>query len=237
MEKLILFVTALFLSTIVFAQQTPETKNNRGSFEFGYSSLAAFGQYSGNIPKETFHTTSFFQRDFPFIQPDEPDNFAYVRYKLAKKTPSKFSLALGIEYLHTKPNRFDEKAGKLSGLYLANGYTQLGLGVGVYFNYSKDIVFNSTFSTGPMLSNPNWRNNEYIPYKVITPFLPNKFQLTGWGITNSTGLDVLIGKRFAITATFILHYDKSRELRAKDGAKGSFHSLIHSFGIGSKIRL
>jgi hypothetical protein len=43
MEKLILFVTALFLSAIVFAQQTPETKNNRGSFEFGYSSLAAFG--------------------------------------------------------------------------------------------------------------------------------------------------------------------------------------------------
>lgn len=85
MEKLILFVTALFLSAIVFAQQTPETKTNRGRFEFGYSSLAAFGQYSGNIPKETFHTTSFFQRDFPFIQPDEPDNFAYVRYKLAKK--------------------------------------------------------------------------------------------------------------------------------------------------------
>ena len=78
-----------------------------------------------------------------------------MRYKLAKKTTSKFSLALGIEYLHTKPNRFDEKAGELSGLYLANGYTQLGLGVGVYFNYSKDIVFNSTLSTGPMLSNPN----------------------------------------------------------------------------------
>ena len=63
-----------------------------------------------------------------------------MRYKLAKKTPSKFSLALGIEYLHTRPNRFDEKAGELSGLYLANGYTQLGLGVGVYFNYSKDII-------------------------------------------------------------------------------------------------
>lgn len=35
----------------------------------------------------------------------------------------------------------------------------------------------------------------------------------------------------------ILHYDKSRELRVKDGAKGGFHSLIHSFGLGSKIRL
>jgi len=67
--------------------------------------------------------------------------------------------------------------------------------------------------------------------------LPNKFQLTGWGLTNSTGLDILIGKRLAITATFILHYDKSRALRVKDGLKGSFYSLIHSFGVGSKIRL
>ena len=85
MKKLILFVTTLMLSALVFAQQTPEPKTNRGRFEFGYSSLAAFGQYSGNIPKETFHTTSFFQRDFPFIQPDEPDNLVYVRYKLSKK--------------------------------------------------------------------------------------------------------------------------------------------------------
>jgi len=83
------------------------------------------------------------------------------------KKPSKFSLALGIEYLHTKPNKFNEKVSELSGLYLVNGYTQLGSGVRVYFKYSKDIVFNSTFSTEPMLSNPNWKNNEYIPYKVI----------------------------------------------------------------------
>ena len=50
------------LRALVFAQQTPEPKTNRGRFEFGYSTLAAFGQYSGNISKETFHTTSFFQR-------------------------------------------------------------------------------------------------------------------------------------------------------------------------------
>ena len=98
-------------------------KTNRGGFEFGYSTFAAFGQYSGNITKESFHSISFFRRVFHFIQPDESDNFTYVRYKLAKKTPSKFSLALGIEYLHTKPNRFDVKAGELSGLYLASGHT------------------------------------------------------------------------------------------------------------------
>ena len=115
--------------------------------------------------------------------------------------------------------------------------TQLGLGVGVSFNYFKDIVFNSTFSTQLKPLSTNLKNNECIPYKVITPFLPNKFQLTGWRSTNNTSLYILIGKRFAVSATFILHYDKSRGLRAKDGSKGSFHSLIHSFGIASKIRL
>jgi len=86
MKSLILFLTTRILIALVFAQQTPETKTNRGCFEYRYSSLAAFGQCSGNITKYSFDTTSFFQRAFHFIQSDESNNFACVRYKLAKKT-------------------------------------------------------------------------------------------------------------------------------------------------------
>ena len=58
------FRTTLKLNALVFGLQTPKKETDKGSFEFGYSSLAAFGQYSGNIPKETFHTTSFFKETF-----------------------------------------------------------------------------------------------------------------------------------------------------------------------------
>jgi len=37
MERLILFVTTLMLS--VFGLQTPKKETDKGSFEFGYSSL------------------------------------------------------------------------------------------------------------------------------------------------------------------------------------------------------
>jgi hypothetical protein len=234
------FKTALILTLLIsittYAQKSEEIDTRKGRFEIGYTLLDAFALYSGNIPDEAFHTNKFFSKDFPYIHPDEPDNLIFIRYVFNKKPGNKFSYSAGIEYLHTKPNRFDEGAGVLDGLYLANGYTQVGLGFGLYYDLSKKIIFNTILSTGPMLSNPNWDNKEYIPYKKLTPFLSSNYQITGWGLTNTTAIDVLLGERFALIATFALHYDKSRELRATDGSKGSFHSLIHSFGFGGKIR-
>ena len=110
----------------------------------------------------------------------------------------------------------------------------------IYISLSRtiwQIIINTLFSTGPMLSNPNWDGKEYISYKNLTPFLPHSYQITGWGFTNTLAADILFGNHFAITGTFVLHYDESKKLRATDGTSASFHSFIHSFGIGFKIRL
>lgn len=87
-----------------------------------------------------------------------------------------------------------------------------------------------------MVSCPDWEGKTYVPYKVITPFLVNKYQVTGWGITNTTMATIQIGRWFLLTATLALHYDKSRELRATDGTSGSFSALVHSFGLGVGAR-
>ena len=226
---------ALLIPCFLIGQNELEIKTTSESrYEFGYSIISPFMVYSSSIPDETFHTSSFFSRDFPFIHPDEPDNYVYIRRVFKKNSKSKWGMSVGLEYLHTKPNRFDEGAGSLSGLYLADGYTQIGPGFGVYYDLSDELILQTVISAGPMLSSPDWEGKEYVPYKVLTPFLVNKYQVTGWGFTQSIGIDYLIGNRFAFTGYFILHYDKSRPLRATDGTEASFHSLIHSFGFGIK---
>ena len=230
-------LTFIFIASHLLYAQEEDTKQKQGRFEISYATVGAFEVYSSSVPDETFHTSPFFSRDFPFIHPDEPDNYISLRYIFNTNNENKWSTAIAIDYLHTKPNRFDSGAGDLNGLYLANGYTQLGLGVGLYYNLSKRIILNTLFSTGPMLSNPNWDGKEYISYKNLTPFLPHSYQITGWGFTNTLAADILFGNHFAITGTFILHYDESKKLRATDGTSASFHSFIHSFGIGFKIRL
>lgn len=232
MKKTYCISLAIVLAFSLHAQEEETIKKRKGDFYFGYSFMAPFIEYIGTIPDETFHTSSFFSPDFPFIKPDEPDNHIYFRYVFRPKELSKWSYGFGIEYLHTKPNRFDKGAGVLEGLYLGDGYTQLGLGVGVNYQFSKDIFFSSFFSTGPMVSNPDWEGKTYIPYKVLTPFLVNKYQITGWGATNTTMATIQLGKWFLLSATLALHYDKSRALRATDGTSGSFAALVHSFGLG-----
>ena len=235
MKKIALFTFILFMVVTTYAQKKGD-KLLKGRFEIGYTILTVPVLNASDIPGESFHTSKYFNSKPPFIHPDEPDNYVFIRYVFNREEEKKLSFCTGLEYLHTKPNRFDKDANELEGLYLANGYTQLGLGLGLYYKMSKLFLFNTTLSSGPMFSNPNWKNKEYTSYKG-TSFLAKKYQITGWGFTNNFSLDMLLGKRFVINATFILHFDKSRELRATDGTKGSFHSFSHSFGIGGKIRL
>ena len=118
---------ALLIPCFLIGQNELEIKTTSESrYQFGYSIISPFMVYSSSIPDETFHASSFFSRDFPFIHPDEPDNYVYIRRVFKKNSKSKWGMSVGLEYLHTKPNRFDEGAGSLSGLYLADGYTQIG---------------------------------------------------------------------------------------------------------------
>jgi len=233
LNKRTLLIIVLFSFSASYGQQE-EKKKNKGRIEFNYTIVDPFSVYASTIPDETFHTTDFFKKTFPFIQPDEPDNLIYIRYVFKPIKDGKFSLALGLGYLHTKPDRFGEGAGVLKGLYLANGYTQIGVGVGLYYDFLNRIKFHTMLNSGPMFSNPNWKGKTYMPYKSIS-FLPNNYQVTGWGVSNSMGIDVVLLKWLALTADFIIDYDQSRELRATDGTHGNFHSFIHSVGFGMKF--
>lgn len=112
MRKTYFIIIALLVALSLNAQEETVKKRN-GGFSCGYTILAAFTEYISTIPDETFHTSNFFSRDFSFIKPDETDNHIYLRYLLPPKEQRKWSFGFGVEYLHTKPNRFDEGAGVL----------------------------------------------------------------------------------------------------------------------------
>ena len=71
-------LTFIFIASHLLYAQEEDTKQKQGRFEISYATVGAFEVYSSCVPDETFHTSPFFSRDFPFIHPDEPDNYIYL---------------------------------------------------------------------------------------------------------------------------------------------------------------
>ncbi|MEQ1746751.1 MAG: DUF6443 domain-containing protein, partial [Saprospiraceae bacterium] len=160
---------------------------------------------------------------------DEPASMIKMSKEFA--LTGKLSVRASIFDLHLKPNQLN------SGLYLGNGYTQIGFGSEIVFKPMKWVNFESGLFVGGMFSDPEFRSNaqpskSYVQYSNLTPFLPHAYQLTGFGLTLTGGVSANFTNRNALTIGFFVHGDMSRKLRASDGTFERLNTISSGLTFG-----
>lgn len=161
----------------------------------------------------------------PFIfKYDEPSSVYHIRYWM--NIEKKWSYAIGISAAHLKPDELE------SGLYLGNGYNQIGPSFAIKRNIFPfcryaTLSFTSALSVGYMITDPVNHNieREYIAYNTIIPkFMlkkgANAYQITGYGSTLYETFDLKMTKILSFYTGVLLQYSISKPLRSRDKING-----------------
>jgi len=209
-----------------------KTKKDR-SWEFYYGLRPKATTIASSQPV-TFHNTSMFSKKFPYIKPDEPATQIAISVIVPTDNPS-IDYGFGFFDYHLKPDELSD------GLYLANGYTQIGGSFSVYYRPDGGpFSCNLTVANGFMFSNPDYRGNPnvtYVAYKNLTPFLPNSYQVTGYGGTVVGMINYKVTKNYSVYFGATVHGDVSRPLRSSDGTSQRLNTLSGTIVAGAKFTI